>query len=110
MKQYAIDELRPEDQGKLKAYLDEHLVQTGIEGVYHVHLPEAGLTDLQLSHPDCRPFYLALELEPERLVCELLVRTDSRVRCDCMGYATEAQRNWAIAAIDAICEKLSLIT
>ena len=110
MKQYVIDDLRPPDHAALKAYLDDHLEKTGIEGVYHLAVPEELLSEVQRSHNACHPLYLALELVPEALVCELLVRTDARVRCDCIGYATVSQRNWAIETIDAIADKLALIT
>jgi hypothetical protein len=68
------------------------------------------LTEAQLAHGECRPHYLTVELEPERMCCELLVRTRNRVKCSCMGYATDQQRNWFIGMIDAVLEKLSIQT
>ena len=109
MKQYVIDDLRPSDHAALKDYLDEHLKKTGIDGLYHLGLPESLLSPVQSAHTQCHPLYLSVELVPEALVCELLVRTDSRVRCDCMGYTTPDQRNWAIETMDAIADKLALI-
>ena len=53
---------------------------------------------------------MALELGPDRLAAELLVRTRSRVRCDCIHYADERQRNWLVRTVDAIFEKLEIIT
>jgi hypothetical protein len=44
------------------------------------------------------------------LACELLVRTQNRVRCDCIGYATEEQFSWLIALIDDIFNRLQIIT
>ncbi|MBI9082906.1 MAG: hypothetical protein JEZ11_04865 [Desulfobacterales bacterium] len=109
MKQYVIDELRPSDHETLKAYLDGHLESTGVSGLYHLRLPEDLLTDIQKAHDRCQPLYLALELGPDALACELLVRTDSCVRCDCMGYATPEQCKWAMETVDAVLDKLSLI-
>jgi hypothetical protein len=110
MKQYVIDELRPEDYKKIKAYMDENFGDSALEGVYWMPLDREMLTGIQSEHVDCQPFYFAMELEPNRMACELLVRTKSRIRCGCIGYATEAQRNWIIGVTDAIFEKLEIIT
>jgi hypothetical protein len=32
------------------------------------------------------------------------------MRCDCIRYATEAQRNWLIALIDGIFNQLEIMT
>jgi hypothetical protein len=109
MKSYVIDELRYQDFEKLKAYLDETYGQDTLGGLYWLPLPADLLEPVQSDHEACRPFCLALELLEDRLVCELLVRTRERVRCDCIAYATPRQREWLIAVVDAIFEKLELI-
>ena len=110
MKQYVIDELRPDDHQKLKQYLDAHYAAPGFEDLYWFRLDEALVEDEQKSHTDCRPHYFALELLFDRLICELLVRTNQRVKCTCIQYASERQRNWLVQAIDAIFQKLEIIT
>jgi hypothetical protein len=109
MKQYVIDELRPEDYQKLKAHLDSHYAVDGFGGLYWLPLDEKEYDGFQIHHEECGPYYFALELAPERLACELLVRTNKRVRCDCICYATERQRNWLIHTVDAICERIGII-
>ena len=108
MKQYVIDELRPQDHAQIKAYLKQQFGLPEMESVYWVPLSPSLLNPVQAQHTACEPFYIALELEEDRLVCELLVRTKARVRCDCIGYATAKQRNWLIELVDAIFEKLVL--
>ena len=110
MKQYVVDELRPDDFRKLKAYLDKNFAAPGFDGLYWLPLDEAVYSQVQQSHHDCRPFYFALELTSQRLVCELLVRTNNRMRCDCIRYATEKQRNWLMAVVDALFDRLEIIT
>ena len=110
MKQYLIDELRPDDYQRLKAYLDENFGASSVAGLYWIPLRSELLDTVQQAHTQCQPFYVAVELEPDRLACELLGRTTNRVRCDCIQYATEIQRNWIIQSIDAIFEKLNLKT
>jgi hypothetical protein len=110
MKQYVVDELRPDDYRKLKEYLDANFAAPGFTGLYWLPLDEQFYAEVQKSHSDCRPYYFALELTSERLACEMLVRTNSRVRCDCIQYATESQRDWLIQAVDAFFDRLEIIT
>lgn len=110
MKQYVVDELRPEDYERLKNHLDETLQPAGLDGLYWLEVQPELLTGIQEAHMDCRPLLFAIELEPDRLSCELLVRTKNRVRCQCMAYATETQRNWLIAYVDAMLEQLDVIS
>ena len=108
MKQYVIDELRLEDYEKIKSYFDENFEPSNVNGLYWIYLDQNNLTEIQTSHEDCQPFYVAVDLEEDKISCELLVRTGSRIRCDCICYATEAQRDWLIRLIDTILEKLEV--
>ena len=109
MKQYVIDELRLEDHARLKTYLDETLGDSGVDGLYWLPLDREKLAEPQTAHQgDCGPFFFALELEESKLVCEFLVRTRERIRCACIQYATEDQRNWLMAVADAMLEKLEI--
>jgi hypothetical protein len=108
MKQYVIDELRPDDYRKLKQHLDAKHPAAEFDGLYWLPLDEQMLEAVQLEHSDCQPFYFALELSPDRLTCELLVRTNQRSRCQCIQYASERQRNWLVQAVDSIFEMLEI--
>ncbi|NNG01815.1 MAG: hypothetical protein HKM93_20685 [Desulfobacteraceae bacterium] len=110
MKQYVIDELRPEDFEKLKAYLEEHYAGEKMDGLYWLLIGDELLTEVQTSHNHCKPFYFALELTPDRLSCELLVRSKNQLRCGCIAYANQDQRNWIIRKVDAMVDTLGLIT
>jgi hypothetical protein len=108
MKQYVIDELRPEDGQALGAYLGRSTPPSGVDGLYWLPIPEDMWTREQQSHQECQPFFFALELLPGRLVCELLVRTCSRVRCSCIAYASPEQREWLIETVDAMLANLGI--
>ena len=110
MKQYVIDELRPADHINIKKYLDATYGSAEMGAVYWLPLPEDMLTEIQRSHTDCRPFYFAMELTEDRCALELLVRTRNRVRCACIGYASNDQRTWIIEVVDAMFEKLNIAT
>jgi hypothetical protein len=110
MKHYVIDELRPKDYQKIKSHLDANFSVAGFEGLYWLPLDEEAFEDVQAEHADCQPFYFALELTPERLACELLVRTNQRMKCKCIRYATTDQIDWLIRFVDAMSERLGIIT
>lgn len=108
MRQYVIDEIKPQDYERIKNYLDKHFEQSTMAGIYWIPVDYELLNDIQKQHTDCQPFYFAVELLPDRLVCELLVRTKNCMRCSCMGMADEDQRNWFITFADSIFERLGI--
>lgn len=110
MKQYVIDEIRPQDFETVKLYLDDTLGDSGVGGLYWLPVDEDLLSEVQQAHGDCAPFFMTLELGPDHLAGELLVRTRRRMRCDCIHYADERQRSWLIKTVDAIFDKLEIIT
>ena len=110
MKQYVIDELRPKDYELVKAYLEENFSSSDVDGIYWIQLDQSILTKIQAEHTDCQPFYFAVDLELNLITFELLIRTKRRIRCDCMDYATEKQRNWLIRLADSIFDTLKIKT
>lgn len=109
MKQYVIDELGPEDYRKIRQYLDVTYGPVEMGGIYWVPLAAELLTEIQREHPDCQPFYFAIDLEEERFALEFLVRTKNRIRCSCIGYASRDQQNWIMELVDAMFEKLGIV-
>ena len=110
MKQYVIVEIRPRDHHKVKQFLVAAYGPADMGAIYWVPIAADVMTDIQLAHTGCQPFYFAIELEKERLVLELLVRTKKRIRCACIGYASRDQRIWIMEVVDAIFEKLDITT
>lgn len=108
MKQYVIDELRLGDADKLKSYLKKRFGPADLGGVFWIPVDSEFSSETQFSHADCQPHYFAIELQESSLACELLVRTRERIRCDCIAYATHAQRNWIIKVIDDIFDELDI--
>ncbi|MFW6080775.1 MAG: hypothetical protein ACOC7W_02595 [Desulfosalsimonas sp.] len=108
MKQYVIDQLRENDLDRLRSLLDERFGPAVLDRVYWVPMDPEYYTPVQAAHEDCHPLYFALQLKPGALAGEFLVRTHSRMRCDCMGYATEAQQAWFISLIDGIVRELDI--
>lgn len=108
MKQYVLDGFSQSDHARLKHYLDQYLESASIDGIYWLELEQEILTPLQAAHEACSPHVFALMLEQTSLSCEFLVRIKTNIKCDCMGNATEVQRNWLVNQADAILEKLSI--
>ena len=108
MKQYVIDELRPVDYNKLKDFFHDHFSPSPVDGIYWLTVESDLLTTEQAEHTDCHPLCFAIDLEEDRLAFELLLRSQNRMRCSCMDYATEKQRNWLIQYADSILEQLEI--
>ena len=108
MKQYVIDEFRPKDFEAIQKYLQNNFGDSGVEGIYWIPIDNKILTKEQSEHKSCLPLFVAVDLTPERLACEFLLRTKSKMRCSCIQYATKIQRNWIIDVIDAMFEKLKV--
>ena len=109
MRQYLIDELRAEDNEKLKEYFEKNFKTSAMEGIYWIPLDDHILDITQKEHHDCKPFFFAVELSSNALGCELLIRSQQTIRCDCLAFANKAQRDWLIETIDSIFEKLGII-
>jgi hypothetical protein len=110
MKQYVIDQLRESDFLKLEDYLDKNSEAGELPGIYWIPIPESLLETTQLEHPDCQPFYFAVNLDLNAIRFELLIRTRSRLRCACIQYASQKQRDFIINYADQLFENLGLMT
>jgi len=108
MKQYVVDQLSDDDFQKLRAYLEKNYGKPVFDSIFWLPVEKSALSEVQQAHVDCQPFYTVVELQPKQLVCELLVRTKDKMRCDCMGYATEQQRNGIIELVDGILGQLEI--
>ena len=108
MKQYTVDELRFQDYNKIKAFMTQNYEGSEVEGIFWIPIDKSLLNETQAKHKDCAPFYFAVDIEPTKMSCEFLIRTRNRIRCDCMGMASPAQRNWLMETIDSILDQLEI--
>jgi hypothetical protein len=110
MKQYVIDQLRENDFLKLEDYLNKNSEAGELPEIYWIPVPESLLETTQLEHSDCQPFYFAVNLDLNSIRFELLIRTRSRLRCRCIQYASQKQRDFIINYADELFDKLRLMT
>ena len=110
MKQYVIDQVRENDFLKLEDYLKKNSEAGELPEIYWIPVPDSLLETTQLEHTDCQPFYFAVNLDLNSIRFELLIRTRSRLRCGCIQYASQKQRDFIINYADQLLEKLGLMT
>ncbi|MBW1981833.1 MAG: hypothetical protein JRJ12_11490 [Deltaproteobacteria bacterium] len=110
MKQYVIDQLRESDFHALENHLDHHAEQGDLPGIYWVPIPELLYEAVQREHSSCQPFYFAINLHRNSISFELLVRTRQRLRCSCIQYASQRQRQHIMDYADDLFDELNLKT
>jgi len=102
MRQILIDELRPAETERIRAYLAAKGRPGPIDDIFWLELPEDLLAAPQRAHADCGPFYLSVEVRPESVAFELLVRSSRNLRCSCIAWADQAQQRFLLDFIDAM--------
>ena len=108
MKQYVIDQLRESDFGQIQEYLGRNAISTGLAGIYWVNLPPDLYSSIQREHSACHPYYFAITLTWNDVAFELLIRSRQVIRCHCIAYATQQQRDYIIRFADRMLEELGI--
>jgi hypothetical protein len=102
MRQFVIDELTNEERDNLENYLKRTLKAGALNGMFWLTLPDDLLAEAQQGHEDCGPFHFGFDLSKNKLIIELLVRSESNLHCSCTCFATEAQRNFLLNFLDTM--------
>lgn len=109
MRTYTIDQLLEDDTAAINSRLLSLDLQAGLEGVYWLPVPASMLTSLQQEHAaQCGPYCLALEVEAHAMHLELLVRGQSRIRCECLSFASQELRDHMIAWLEDMLVELKV--
>lgn len=111
MRCYLIEDFYPEHLQKVTAALSDKGFSGSLECVFYLPVPEELLTDVQREHADeCGPHIFVLEAVKDQgtLKLELLVRAKNKLRCECVMYATPAQREHIIAFLDDFIRHLDI--
>jgi hypothetical protein len=108
MKQYVIDQLNVSEYEKILDYLDKNAEKTVMGGIYRLEIPKEHSTPTQLEHTECQPHYFAVNLTLKRVAFELLIRSQPKIRCNCIAYATPQQRDYIIQLADNMMEQLNI--
>lgn len=102
MRQFVIDELSPQERDNLDSYLKKSLKIGPMLGIFWLLLPEDLWSAAQQGHSECGPFYFGIDLSKDKLIVELLIRSESNLHCSCIAYATPAQREFLLSFMDAM--------
>ena len=110
MRSYLVEDFYPEQLQKVIAALTDKGLAGSLDGIFYLPLPEALLTDVQRAHAgECGPHIFVLEvLEEGSLKLELLLRAKNKLRCECVFYATPAQREHIISYLDDFIRQLDI--
>lgn len=111
MRCYLIEDFYPEQLQKITAALSGKGWAGSLDGIFYLPVPETLLTETQRKHAgECGPHIFVLEaVEAEgTLKLELLVRAQNKLRCECVMYATPAQREYIISFLDDFIRHLDI--
>jgi hypothetical protein len=106
MRTYVIDDLSPETLATVSDSCTELGLSSSIEGVFWLPVADSNLTPLQQEHKGaCGPFVMALTIEEDALILELLVRSRNTLHCDCICYASPALRTHMMQYVDGLVDE-----
>ncbi|WP_456325584.1 hypothetical protein [Desulfonauticus submarinus] len=109
MRSYFIDELNSEEMEKITNTLKKQNLKQPVEGLYWLYLPENLYTPQQKEHlKTCGPYYFAIETGKNWLKLELLIRAEQKIRCACISYATQEQRDFLISFAENLLQELNI--
>ncbi len=101
MRQFIIDELSAQERDNLDNYLKRTLKPAvGLAGMFWLQIPDNLLAEAQQGHEKCGPFFFGMDLAKDKLIIELLVRSETNLHCTCISYATKPQRGFLMDFID----------
>ena len=102
MRQILIDDLSREERAVIDNFLKRNARTGPMDGLYWLPLPADLLAETQREHPGCGPFCFGIELGEASVAFELLVRSQAKLHCTCIAYATTEQRAFLLAFVDRL--------
>ncbi|MBN1850376.1 MAG: hypothetical protein JW932_17530 [Deltaproteobacteria bacterium] len=110
MRYYLIDEISKKDMEKINIFLTDHAVQSEMEGLFWVQIPESLLGPVQTIHRECQPYQFAVELGMDWLKAEFFIRSQGNLRCTCPAYCTHEQGEFILQYLDKMIQTLDIRT
>ncbi len=110
MRQLVWDELSAEDANLVRKWLTDHADPSGLEDVFWVGLPETLWSESQQEHPDGQPYCFAVEVGPDHVKFEFLIRSHYSLRHPATGFATDRQRRYILEFTDRLLAEVRIRT
>jgi hypothetical protein len=110
VKSLLIDEIGVADVERIRRFLSEKAISSGMDTLFWVKVAPPLLTPLQQEHLPCQPHVFAVETGQRSLKAELYLRTLRDMRCPCQDYCTPQQARFVIDWVNEMLQDLSIIT
>jgi hypothetical protein len=110
MRAYLIDEIQPEHMQRIKDFLENNTLQSNLDKIAWVKIPDDILSEIQLEHRNCQPHVFAVERGLDWVKLEFFVRTLTNMGCKCIGYCTPPQMNYVIKFAHRMIEQAGIKT
>ena len=110
MKSYFIDEIEGADVNRIRRFLNEKAISSGMDSLFWVKVSPSLLTPLQQEHLSCQPHVFAVETGQRFLKAEFYLRTLRDMRCSCQDYCTPQQARFVIDWVNEMLTDLSIKT
>ena len=110
MRYYLVDEISISDLEKIKNYLGDRALKSGLDDIYWVEFPDDYLTQMQSDHDSCGPHVFGLELGDSSLRAELFVRNRRHFGCACQRYCDDRQQDYVIDFVLNLINELNIRT
>jgi len=102
MRYLMIDDLSREERVVVENFLRRNATPGPIDNLFWLRVPDELLEAIQREHQGCGPFFFGIELQDESVAFELLVRSQTTLHCQCIAYASAAQRAFMLAFVDRL--------
>ena len=110
MRKLVLDEISAQDMERIRDYLNSNAVPSEIEDLYWVELTGDLLDERQSVHHACQPYRFAVELTPDAVHLEMLIRSRTTLLCDCIRYASPVQVQFILRFADRLVEACKVRT
>jgi hypothetical protein len=105
-----IDEIGVADLKRIREFLSEKAISSGMDALFWVKVSPSLLTPLQQEHLSCQPHVFAVETGQRFLKAEFYLRTLRDMRCPCQCYCTPEQARFVIEWVNTMLKELSVST
>ena len=102
MRQFVVDQLRADDVERLREWLNKNHQCSSVEDLWWIEIPDEYLDAIQKSHKACQPYYFSINLRHDKILFELLIRTNNINRCSCIKYADRKQLDYILDKAEQI--------
>jgi hypothetical protein len=110
VKSYLVDEIEVAHLDRIRRFLSEKAISSGLDALFWVKVSSSLLTPLQKEHLPCQPHVFAVETGQRFVKAELYLRTLRNMRCPCQDYCTPRQARFIIEWVNSMLKDLSIRT